>query len=493
MIKIADVSFDIDIENQDLFNTLRAVFERLSISWEEMYGYAKKYYEHYGNLEVPYKFKTSNGYDYDENGEINLGKWITNQRSKENPETERGKKLAEIGLSFEKRRRFLDWEKMYEYAKKYYERHGDLKVPQKFKTNNGYDYDENGKIRLGEWIARQRQKETPETERGKKLAEIGFRFGKLNISWEEMYEYAKKYYERHGNLEVPRKFKTSNGYDYDENGEINLGNWIANQRQSETPETERGQKLAKIGFRFETRKKSNLSWEEMYEYAKKYSEHHGNLKVLYHFKTNNGYDYDENGKIRLGEWIAYQRKKENLETERGQKLAEIGFRFDKGNIPWEEVYEYAKKYYEYHGNLEVPQKFKTNNGYEYDENGKIKLGEWIAKQRQKETPKTERGKKLVEIGFRFGTKKKRKEEIDNICVEYSIDLKINSNIIKHISVQELYSKINFLLDNEVSIVDNDGKLHEIFTMSNINMQAKYNVSLEKLIDKYYYNKLIKKE
>ena len=32
------------------------------------------------------------------------------------------------------------------------------------------------------------------------------------------------------------------------------------------------------------------------------------------------------------------------------------------------MYEYAKKYYEYYGNLEVPSSFKTNNGYEYDEN-----------------------------------------------------------------------------------------------------------------------------
>ena len=40
-----------------------------------MYNLAKAYYEHHGNLEIPARFKTINGYEYDENG-INLGYWI---------------------------------------------------------------------------------------------------------------------------------------------------------------------------------------------------------------------------------------------------------------------------------------------------------------------------------------------------------------------------------------------------------------------------------
>ena len=47
--------------------------------WMERYNLAKAYYEHYGNLEVLQKFKTKNGYDYDENG-INLGNWISTQQ-----------------------------------------------------------------------------------------------------------------------------------------------------------------------------------------------------------------------------------------------------------------------------------------------------------------------------------------------------------------------------------------------------------------------------
>ena len=70
-------------------------------------------------------------------------------------------------------------------------------------------------------------------------------------------------------------------------------------------------------------------------------------------------------------------------SEKGQLLAQIGMIWNIRNIvSFEEMYEYAKKYYEHYGNLEVPQKFITNNGYEYAENGKIKLGKWIATRRK---------------------------------------------------------------------------------------------------------------
>ena len=48
--------------------------------WIEKYNLAKAYFEHYGNLETPTVFKTTNGHEYDENG-IALGMWISNQRN----------------------------------------------------------------------------------------------------------------------------------------------------------------------------------------------------------------------------------------------------------------------------------------------------------------------------------------------------------------------------------------------------------------------------
>lgn len=65
--------------NQNLYEILKYVSDRLSMTWIEKYKLAKTYFNHYGNLEIPQGFKTINGYEYDENG-IALGIWISNQR-----------------------------------------------------------------------------------------------------------------------------------------------------------------------------------------------------------------------------------------------------------------------------------------------------------------------------------------------------------------------------------------------------------------------------
>ena len=81
-IKIRNTDFDINIENKDLYEILRYVRDRINPnSWDMMYELAKKYYEHYSDLKIPFSFKTINGYETDENG-YNLGFWISNQRVK---------------------------------------------------------------------------------------------------------------------------------------------------------------------------------------------------------------------------------------------------------------------------------------------------------------------------------------------------------------------------------------------------------------------------
>ena len=555
-IKLLDTSFDIEIENQDIFEMLTRLNERLTMTWEEMYEYAKKYYKHHGNLEVPYNFKTNNGYEQSENGKIKLGYWINNQRQKVTQESEQGQKLLQIGMRFENK--YLSWEDYYDLAKAYYEHHGNLEIQARFKTNNGYEYDETGKINLGIWIFNQRQKILPESEKGQKLLQIGMRFGNKFLSWDEMYNLAKTYYEYHGNLEIkqtfktdngyeqskngkinlgfwihtqrknltpesekgqrllqigmrfenkylswdemynlaqvyyehhgnldmPAEFKTNNGYERSKNGKINLGSWIRTQRKNITPESEQGQKLLQIGMRFDNKK---LSWEEMYDYAKIYYEHHGDLEVQQKFKTNNGYEYSEFGTINLGTWIFRQRERVILESEQGQKLLQIGMRFDNKKLSWEKMYDYAKKYYEHHGDLEVQQKFKTNNGYEYDETGKINLGQWIATQRKTTIQDSKRGRLLTKIGMVWNIKNNQ-NQVQEICNVNNININVNKDILSHISIQELVSKIGYLKANNIKLTDNSGKLHQIFNINSVDLEKQYGISFEDLITNYYLEK-----
>ena len=47
--------------------------------WNKKYELAKVYFEHNGNLEIPYSYKTLNGYEYADGG-ISLGIWLHTQR-----------------------------------------------------------------------------------------------------------------------------------------------------------------------------------------------------------------------------------------------------------------------------------------------------------------------------------------------------------------------------------------------------------------------------
>ena len=210
----------------------------------------------------------------------------------------------------------------------------------------------------------------------------------------------------------------------------------------------------------------------MYEYAKAYYEKYGNLEVPYKFTIESA-----QGPIRLGQWIASQRQTCLPESDRGQKLLRIGMRFENkiSTRTWEEMYECAKAYYEEHGDLEVPQKYTIESAQ-----GPIRLGRWITNQRQTCSPESDRGKKLSQIGMIWNVKK-NKEEIQLLCTEYGIDYQKNQSVLKRISTQEFCSKVNYLLNQSEMIVNQDGRIHEIFSMSSSEMFEKYGIHLEELI------------
>ena len=91
---------------------------------------------------------------------------------------------------------------------------------------------------------------------------------------------------------------------------------------------------------------------------------------------------------------------------------------------------------------------------------------------------------LLSIGFKFNKGIEDKIYKQEICMQHNIDLKINDKIIERISKIELISKINYLEANGLELVDNTGKLIDIFSMSSIDIQDKYGISLETIIDTY---------
>ena len=429
---LGDTKFDIEMINEDLYEILRYMNDRLTMTWMDKYNLAKKYYEHYGNLDILQRFKTINGADYDENG-IALGMWIKHQKQAYNGKEKRKitkeqiRLLEEIGMDFNIKDNKQAWINNYNLAKKYYEHYGNLKMPQRFKTINGVDYDEDG-IALRSWLDTQKQsyngkgKYKITKEQIRLLKEIGMDFNIRDNkqTWINNYNLAKKYYEYYGNLKIPQRFRTINGVDYDEDG-IALGSWLDTQKKSYNGKgnykkvKERIRLLEEIGMNFNV-KYNEESWKNKYNLAKKYYEYYGNLKMPQKFKTINGIDYDEDG-IALGMWIAIQKQAYNgkgnnkITDEQIRLLEEIGVNFNikYNEESWKNKYNLAKKYYEHYGNLKMPQRFKTINGIDYNEDG-IALGMWLTLQKQAYTGKgsckitKEQIRLLEEIGMHFNVK-----------------------------------------------------------------------------------------
>ena len=481
-------------EREEMLLAIGMSFENVfDARWSEMYQLAKSYYEHYGNLRVSKDFQTSNGYDFDKEHGKKLGLWLSSQKSLKKQgilPKEREEKLLLIGMEFLDKKE-IEWQEMYNLAKKYYEHYGNLKVLLTFKTTNGYEEDlENGK-NLGLWLGTQKvaKKEgTLSRNREKKLLAIGMEFeNTFEVRWNEMYNLAKNYYEHYGNLAVPQHFVTSNGYDSDKSYGKKLGQWLSRQKSLKKQDIlpkEREEKLVAIGMVVDV---LEAQWNEMYDFAKTYYEHYGDLKVPLNFKTINGYEYDETG-LNLGNWLNNQRmlkKNGTLSALREEKLLAIGMVFDPLEQQWQEMYNLAKKYFEYYGNLNIPKRFKTIDGYEEDlKNGKS-LGEWISTQRRakgKGLLNQEKEVMLLAIGMIFDIRKNT-AFIKELCQIYGIDEKKNKAILKGISYREMIAKIKYLEERQLPIVTN-GYLHEIFNISNQALQEKYGICLEELVNTY---------
>ena len=266
---------------------------------------------------------------------------------------------------------------------------------------------------------------------------------------------AKKYYDYHKNSEIMVNFKTKNGYEYDEEG-VNLGSWVSIQRMAYKNKgnlklTDYQIKLLeKIEMIFDVH---SDTWMKKYKLAESYYEHYGNLEIPRNFKTSNGYEYDEQG-IRLGNWINIQRQAYKgkgtykITEEQKELLKRIWFSLNIRIDSWQKKYNLAESYYKHHGNLEIPQNFKTTNGYEYNEEG-IKLGVWINNQRV--AYKNKGNLKLTDYQIKL------LEKIEIRWFNNNIDKKLQSEIINEQNktkkqkeiLNRLRSYLNTLDENKV--------------------------------------------
>ena len=295
--------------------------------WQENFEAAKRYYEKFGNLEVPSNYVTEDG--------VLLGKWIARQRyAWQNPEhssarvtPDRKAMLDQIGMIWDK---YDPWQERYDLAQEYQEHYGNLEIPLSYKTENG--------IWLGSWLYRQRQyrrtndprltphhrKALDELLKDEKPRKTTARRGKESLrekNWERNFQAACQYAEEHGNLLVPSNYVSGDGF--------RLGVWMSNLRaaRKSRPDSfqvtpEHIERLDSIGMEWDARV---AKWDVAYSYAADYYAAHGDLQPPATYRTADGFG--------LGDWVRRMRASRaegdpKLTEDRIQRLDAIGMEWN---------------------------------------------------------------------------------------------------------------------------------------------------------------------
>lgn len=478
IINITEYSFDIDILGQDLVDILDNINkEFLPQSWDESYRLAKCYYEKYGNLNISRKFKTDNGIYYDEYG-YPLGEWLAIQKREYTYgklSLEQIKLLEDIGIIWKV---VKTWDESYELANKYYEVHKDLKINYKFKTIDGYTYNEHG-YSLGGWLVNQRRLYRLgrlSKDKITKLENIGIVWNVIK-SFEESFKLVLEYYKEYGNINLPNDYYLEDGY--------NLGGFIYSQKQLKKQgklSDDRIKLFDDLGIDWTIKEvKKNPSWDEMFKLASNYYNTYKNLDIKRNFCTLDGITLSEEG-YNLGRWISRQRvsyKNNKLSKKQIEKLESIGMKWnmDASYKSWDESYELALEYFIKYGNLNIKSDYITECGYN--------LGAWIYLQRKnyiKEKLSEEQIEKLNIIGMIWNVSDNY-SRIKEILQSRGINYRKHMSYLKQYSVIEVEAKMKYLISKGYAIIEKS-KLHEIFNMSDINMKIKYGVSREDLIREY---------
>ena len=333
--------------------------------WERGFEHAKAYFEENKNLDVKAGYVCPDGYK--------LGGWIANNRTWHANNScaniltkERVKRLEEIGMVWSKNNSV--WERYYSCALMYHMKHGSLDVPSDYVAEDG--------LRLGEWLNRQRRarKGTLTDEQTERLDMLGMVWeDKYERRWNEKYNAAVRYYKKHGNISVPVGYITEDG--------LRLGRWLDRQKRNDKLTAEQKAKLNILGIKHD----DVGPWDKRFELAKGYYERHGDLNISQSYVEDN---------IWLGKWVYEQRRnREKLTAEQIKRLTDIGMDWrTHTERAWDRNYTMAQSYYNSHGNVDVPQSYKTADG--------TALGMWLYRQKKMLNKlSSDRRNKLKSVGI----------------------------------------------------------------------------------------------
>lgn len=284
------------------------------------------------------------------------------------------------------------WDVYCQACRKYYERHGHLKVASSYVTEEG--------LNLGSWIQTQRRVYAGKAAGRLSDSQIR-RLESAGMVWDDAQaqsfargcEALECYRNENGDADVPARYVSSDGFA--------LGKWVGNMRtayKNGKLEQEKSERLGSLGMIWDVRE---YRWNVNYQAAKEYFETYGDLQVPASYVTEND--------ICLGRWVANQIKIHNgmkpgsmpLTAQQTKKLEAIGIVWkNKYEDGWDRKYRIAKAYFEEHGDLNISSSYVIDG---------IDLGRWVSTIRLK--MKNPQSSNLV-------LSKERIRQMDEIGIEW---------------------------------------------------------------------------
>jgi len=244
------------------------------------------------------------------------------------------------------------WELGFSHLKRFSEREGHCRIPQRYKTEDGY--------RLGQWVKVQRtNKESMCPHHHQRLDALpGWYWAPISTQWEESFVRLKHFSERTGHSQVPRSYETAEGF--------RLGDWVDGQRRNKDfMQPDRRKRLEALpGWNWDP---FSVRWEENFSRLKQFLQREGHCRVTRSYKTDDGYE--------LGVWVSNQRaRSDSMDADRRRRLEQLpGWLWNPHSELWELGFSHLKRFSEREGHCRVPQRYKTEDGY--------RLGQWVKVQR----------------------------------------------------------------------------------------------------------------
>ena len=322
-------------------------------AWEAVFAELIRYKERFGDCNVPRS--------WGENPP--LGMWVGNQRQFNRNgrlSVSRRARLNEEGFDWDAHD--ATWQIMLVELKRYKERFGDCNVPQRWADNP----------QLANWVNNHRKfwrEGTLTADNKLQLDELGFEWEPRGSAWEAMFAALKRYKERYGDCNVPRRWKE----------DPSLATWVGGHRSRQRQlSAEHRACLDELGFDWVP---YGSGWEAMFAELSRYKERFGECNVL---RKDNP---------QLCAWVLRQRRRQRqLSAGQRARLDQLGFEWAPRSSAWETTFAELKRYKERFGDCNVPAKWAESP----------KLGAWVHFQRaQRRTGKLSaaRETRLNELGF----------------------------------------------------------------------------------------------